>query len=37
MEMALALFHLDSGKYPLPDNNQIVSYDAKTLWYQGEF
>jgi hypothetical protein len=34
MKTSLELFHLDSGKYPLPDDNEIVDYGTETLWYQ---
>ncbi len=34
MKTSLELFHLNAGKYPLPDNNEIVSYSGDTLWYQ---
>ena len=37
MRTSLELFHLNSGKYPLPDNNEIVSYSWETLWYQWTF
>jgi prepilin-type N-terminal cleavage/methylation domain-containing protein len=34
IETSLELFSLDSWKYPLPDDNEIVSYSWETLWYQ---
>ncbi len=37
MKTSLELFHLNAGKYPLPDNNQIVSYSWDILWYQWTF
>jgi len=37
MKTSLELFHLDAGKYPLPDDNQIVDYGTETLWYQWDF
>ena len=37
MKTSLELFHLDSGKYPLPDDNEIVDYGTETLWYQWDF
>jgi prepilin-type N-terminal cleavage/methylation domain-containing protein len=37
MKTSLELFHLDSGKYPLPDANEIVDYGTETLWYQWDF
>jgi len=37
IKTSLELFHLDSGKYPLPDDNQIVDYGTETLWYQWNF
>jgi prepilin-type N-terminal cleavage/methylation domain-containing protein len=37
METSLELFHLDAGKYPLPDNNEVVDYWTETLWYQWDF
>ena len=37
MKTSLELFHLDAGKYPLPDDNQIVDYWTEILWYQWVF
>jgi len=37
IKTSLELFHLDSWKYPLPDDNQIVDYGTEILWYQWEF
>ena len=37
MKVALELFYLDAGKYPLPDNNEIISYSWDTVWYQWTF
>ena len=37
MKTSLALFELNSWKYPLPDDNQVVSYSWDTLWYQWIF
>ncbi|MFK7780406.1 MAG: prepilin-type N-terminal cleavage/methylation domain-containing protein [Candidatus Gracilibacteria bacterium] len=37
MKISLELFHLNSGKYPLPDNYEIVDYNTELLWYQGTF
>lgn len=37
MTTSLELYHLTSGKYPLPDDNEIVEYEWKTLWYQWIF
>jgi prepilin-type N-terminal cleavage/methylation domain-containing protein len=37
MKTSLELFHLNAGKYPLPDNNEIVEYETQTLWYQWKF
>mgnify|MGYP003998709729 CR=1 FL=1 len=37
MKTSLELFHLNSGKYPLPDNSEIVEYESEILWYQWEF
>ncbi len=37
MKTSLELFHLNAGKYPLPDENVIVDYDTETLWYQWQF
>jgi len=31
---ALDLFHLDAGKYPLPDNYEEISYSWEVVWYQ---
>ncbi|MFK7780198.1 MAG: fibrinogen-like YCDxxxxGGGW domain-containing protein [Candidatus Gracilibacteria bacterium] len=35
MKTSLELFHLNAGKYPLPDDNEIVDYAGEPLWYQG--
>ena len=37
IKTSLELFHLNSGKYPLPDDKQIVDYWTETLWYQWNF
>ena len=37
MKTALELFHLNSGKYPMPDDNEVVDYGWETLWYQWDF
>ena len=37
IKTSLELFHLNSGKYPLPDDKQIVDYSTETLWYQWNF
>jgi len=37
IKTSLELFHLNSWKYPLPDNNQIVDYGTEILWYQWDF
>jgi prepilin-type N-terminal cleavage/methylation domain-containing protein len=37
MKTSLELFHLDAGKYPLPDDNEIVDYGTEILWYQWDF
>ncbi len=37
MKISLELFHLNSWKYPLPDDNEIVDYGWETLWYQWQF
>ncbi len=37
MKTALELFHLDAGKYPLPDNYGTAQYIWDTLFYQGTF
>jgi len=37
MKTSLELFHLNSGKYPLPDTPQEVTFSGNTLWYQWEF
>ena len=33
----LELFHVDSGKYPLPTDAQSVTYSGWVVWYQGSF
>ncbi|MFK7780210.1 MAG: discoidin domain-containing protein [Candidatus Gracilibacteria bacterium] len=35
MKTSLELFHLNAGKYPLPDNLEEISYSGDILWYQG--
>ncbi|MFK7780468.1 MAG: hypothetical protein QM490_05040, partial [Candidatus Gracilibacteria bacterium] len=37
MKTSLELFHLNAGKYPLPDDSQIIEYELETLWFQGDF
>ena len=37
MKTSLELFHLNSWKYPLPDDNQIADYWTEILWYQWDF
>ena len=37
MKTSLELFHLNAGKYPLPDNAETVTYSGGILWYQGTF
>jgi type II secretory pathway pseudopilin PulG len=37
MKTSLELFHLNAGKYPLPDNAEIVTYSWETLWSQWTF
>jgi len=37
IKTSLELFHLNSGKYPLPDDKQIVDYWTEILWYQWDF
>ena len=37
MKTALELFHLDVWKYPLPDDNYLVTFSWNTLRYQWEF
>jgi prepilin-type N-terminal cleavage/methylation domain-containing protein len=37
MKTSLELFHLDAGKYPLPDDNEVVDYGTEALWYQWDF
>ena len=32
---SLELFHLNAGKYPLPDDSETVTYSGGILWYQG--
>ena len=34
---SLELFHINAGKYPLPDDNEIVSYEGDSLRYQWNF
>ena len=37
MKTSLELFHLDAGKYPMPDNADEVTFSWWVLWYQGTF
>jgi prepilin-type N-terminal cleavage/methylation domain-containing protein len=37
MKTALELFHLDAGKYPLPDSGETVVYSWAIVWTQWEF
>ena len=37
MKTSLELFHLNAWKYPLPDDDQEVTFSWNTLWYQWEF
>ena len=37
IKTSLELFHLNSWKYPLPDDKQIVDYGTEILWYQWDF
>ena len=37
MKTSLELFHLDAGKYPLPDDADEVTFSGWVLWYQGTF
>ena len=37
MKTSLELFHLDAGKYPLPDDYDEVTFSGGVLWYQGTF
>ena len=37
MKTSLELFHVDAGKYPLPDDWAPVTFSGETLWYQGKF
>ncbi len=37
MKTSLELFHLNAWKYPLPDDNEEVTYQTETLWYQWFF
>ncbi|MFK7780068.1 MAG: prepilin-type N-terminal cleavage/methylation domain-containing protein [Candidatus Gracilibacteria bacterium] len=37
MKTSLELFHLNSGKYPLPDDYGTVTYLGEKLFYQGYF
>ena len=37
MKTSLELFHLDAGKYPLPDDAEEVTFSWWVLWYQGTF
>ncbi|MFK7780405.1 MAG: prepilin-type N-terminal cleavage/methylation domain-containing protein, partial [Candidatus Gracilibacteria bacterium] len=37
MKTSLELFHLNAGKYPLPDNFETITYETMDLWYQGDF
>jgi len=37
MKVSLEIFHLNAGKYPLPDDKEEVTYSWWTLWYQWFF
>jgi len=37
IKTSLELFVLESGRYPLPDNYEEISYSGDTLWYQWNF
>ena len=37
MKTSLELFHLNAGKYPLPDDNGSLTYSWNTLFYQWYF
>ena len=37
IKTSLELFHLNSWKYPLPDDNEVVDYGTEILWYQWVF
>lgn len=34
IKKAFELFHLDTWKYPMPDNSEEISYGTDVLWYQ---
>jgi len=37
MKSVLELFKLEAGKYPLPNDETVITYSGAIAWTQGSF